>query len=135
MRVWSKSVRFSCRIFVVLSFVFPLFAGSVAFAETNKPNYVDDNSQGITPPVSPIKSTGECGSRHEIVDAVCHPAEEMKAKASCLSYQREGPVSWQPQPDKFLFMSCTYGEVRDNWQGWFKVFQHNVYSVRLGLCL
>ena len=100
-------------------FCFLLFlAGHVTFA-AEKASDDGSNLPSITPsPTSPFQTRGECGSSHGIVGALCQPEVESRAKKSCLEYQREGMLTWQPQPDRFLFMCCNYGRVREHWREW-----------------
>ena len=103
------------------------FAGHVAFAANEESDGGSNYLPSTTPsPTSQFKTPGECGSTHEIVGAVCHPKRKGGAKALCQNYRVEGTLTWQPQPDRFLFMSCTYGRVREHWRGWSTLFHHNI---------
>ena len=100
------------------------FASHVAFAAKKESD--GGSSLPSTAPTSPFQMLGECGSSHGIVGALCPPGRESEAKALCLKNQMEGTLTWQPQPDRFLFMSCTYGRVREHCRGWSILFRHKI---------
>lgn len=100
MCIWRGIILFISHNFTLCITFLLIFAGHAAFAARKEPDDVSNF------PSSP------CGSSQGIMAVPCLPERESRAKAVCSSYQREGNLTWQPQPERFLFMSYTYGRVR-----------------------